>query len=147
MMKIAVSTSLMSAFYVTAMLRILDLFKWIDWKPTKFLNTIISDGLTRWIALFVILFVVSIILFMILQFVQLLPPVVWAIIIGLLMAFLTEWLIYDLPMERASFKRLSIPFFVVVLTAFVFLTETASFHRKSLENRNKLPYDTSAMVE
>lgn len=50
MFRVANSTSIAGSLYITVMLKILQLFSWIDWHPTKFLHNI-DDGLTRWIVL------------------------------------------------------------------------------------------------
>lgn len=144
MFKIANSTSIAGSLYLTGMLKFLQLFQWIDWHPTKFLHRI-DDGLTRWIVLFVILYIASFIFMMIVQYVQLVPVFVIGILLGLAVAFVAEWMIYDLPAEAKSFKKLSIPFLVVVVTATIFLAETAIYHRAHMKKRNKLPYNASVI--
>ncbi|MGM9951088.1 MAG: hypothetical protein ACI33P_13235 [Lysinibacillus sp.] len=144
MFRIASDTSIAGSLFITIMLKMLHLFKWIKWHPTKFLH-IVDDGLTRWIVLFVILYVASFIFFMIVQYIQKVPAFLTAIILGLAIAFVAEWIIYDLPAEAKSFKRLSIPFIVVVVTTSLFLTETATYHRAHLGKRNELPYKASVI--
>lgn len=144
MFKIANSTSIAGSLYLTSMLKFLQAFQWINWHPTKFLHRI-DDGLTRWIVLFVILYIASFIFMMIVQYIQLVPVFVIGILLGLAIAFVAEWMIYDLPAEAKSFKRLSIPFLVVVVTTTMFLAETAIYHRVHIGKRNKLPYNASVI--
>lgn len=144
MFKIANATSIAGSLFITVMLKMLQLFKWIDWHPTKFLH-IVNDGLTRWIVLFVILYIASFVFFMIVQYIQKVPAFLTAIILGLAIAFVAEWIIYDLTAQAKSFKRLSIPFIVVVVTTSLFLTETATYHRAHIGKRNELPYKASVI--
>ena len=140
--KIILATSIASSLYLTVMLKMLHFFNWIKWHPTKFLH-VVDDGLTRWVVLFVILAGASALVYLILMNVRRVPAIVLGIIFGLAIAFVAEWIIYDLSAEAKSFKRLSIPFIVIITTAAVFITETAIFHREQIEKGNELPYSTS----
>ncbi len=145
MLKVAHSTSIAASVYTTFMLKVLQLFSWIDWHPTKFLHRI-DDGLTRWVVLGVILYLASFIFMMIVQYIQMVPAFVVAILLGLAIAFVTEWVIYDLPAEAKSFKKLSIPFITIVLTTSLFLTDTAIYHRaQQIGKRNELPYKATVI--
>ena len=140
--KIIFATGIASSLYLTVMLKMLHFFNWIKWHPTKFLH-VVDDGLTRWVVLFVILAGASALVYLILMNVRRVPAIVLGIICGLAIAFVAEWIIYDLSAEAKSFKRLSIPFIVIITTAAVFITETAIFHREQIEKGNELPYSTS----
>lgn len=142
--KIVLATSIASSLFLTFMLKMLHFFKWIKWHPTKFLH-VVDDALTRWIVLFIILVVASILVYMILMNIRLVPAMVVGIITGLAIAFVAEWVIYDLPAEAKSFKRFSIPFIVIIVTTTVFIAETAIFHREQIEKGNELPYNTSVI--
>lgn len=140
--KIILATSIASSLYLTVMLKMLHFFNWIKWHPTKFLH-VVDDGLTRWVVLFVILAGASALVYLILMNIRRVPAIVLGIIFGLAIAFVAEWIIYDLSAEAKSFKRLSIPFIVIITTATVFIAETAIFHREQIEKGNELPYSTS----
>ena len=140
--RMILGTSIASSLYVTVMLKMLHFFKWIKWHPTKFLH-VVDDGLTRWIVLFAILAVVSALIYFVLMNIRFVPAIVVGIIVGLAIAFVAEWVIYDLSAEAKSFKRLSIPFIVIIATTTVFIAETAIFHREQIEKGNELPYDRS----
>ena len=144
MLRIANATSIAGSLLITVMLKMLQLFKWIHWHPTKFLH-IVNDGLTRWIVLFVILYIACFVFILIVQYIQKVPAFLTAIILGLAIAFVAEWIIYDLTAQAKSFKRLSIPFMVVVVTTTLFLTETATYHRAHIGKRNELPYKASVI--
>ena len=140
--KIILATSIASSLYLTVMLKMLHFFNWIKWHPTKFLH-VVDDGLTRWVVLFVILAGASALVYLILMNIRRVPAIVLGIIFGLAIAFVAEWIIYDLSAEAKSFKRLSIPFIVIITTATIFIAETAIFHREQIEKGNELPYSTS----
>ena len=140
--KIVLATSIASSLFLTFMLKMLHFFKWIKWHPTKFLH-VVDDALTRWVVLFAILAVASALVYLILMNIRFVPAIVVGIIAGLAIAFVAEWVIYDLPAEAKSFKRFSIPFIVIITTATVFIAETAIFHRQQIRKGNELPYDTS----
>lgn len=140
--KIILATSIASSLYLTVMLKMLHFFNWIKWHPTKFLH-VVDDGLTRWVVLFVILAGASALVYLMLMNIRRVPAIVLGIIFGLAIAFVAEWIIYDLSAEAKSFKRLSIPFIAIITTATVFIAETAIFHREQIEKGNELPYSTS----
>jgi len=140
--KIIVATGIASSLYLTVMLKMLQFVNWINWHPTKFLH-VVDDGLTRWIVLFVLLAVASMLVYLVLMNIRKIPAVIVGILFGLAIAFVAEWIIYDLSAEAKSFKLLSIPFIVIITTATVFIAETAIFHREQIEKGNELPYSTS----
>ena len=140
--KIIFATGIASSLYLTVMLKMLHFFNWIDWHPTTFLH-VVDDGLTRWMVLFALLAVVSMLVYLVLMNIRKVPSIVLGILFGLAIAFVAEWIIYDLSAEAKSFKRLSIPFIVIIVTSTVFIAETAIFHREQIEKGNELPYDTS----
>ena len=140
--KIILATSIASSLYLTVMLKMLHFFNWIKWHPTKFLH-VVDDGLTRWIVLFAILAVASMLVYLVLMNIRRVPAIVLGILFGLAIAFVAEWVIYDLSAEAKSFKRLSIPFIAIIATTTIFIAETAIFHREQIEKGNELPYDTS----
>ena len=88
----------------------------------------------------VLIFIANFILYLLMQYVQNVPPFITSLVIGGLFAIVAEWIIYDLPAEIYSFKKLSIPFIVTVVIAARFIIETASFHYKAQLERNRLPY-------
>ena len=140
--KIIFATGIASSLYLTVMLKMLHFFNWINWHPTTFLH-FVDDGLTRWMVLFALLAVVSMLVYLVLMNIRKVPSIVLGILFGLAIAFVAEWIIYDLSAEAKSFKRLSIPFIVIIVTSTVFIAETAIFHREQIEKGNELPYDTS----
>lgn len=140
-------TSLFSTVTLLIMFKLLQLFNWVNWHPTAFLKDAgMKDKVSRWLLLGIIVFIICMIVFLLLQYVQNVPPFLLSLIIGLAIAITAEWLIYDLKAEFASFKKLSIPFMVVIITASRFIIESAIFHRKHLGSRNnQLPYDASVI--
>ncbi len=142
-MYLAAITSIVSAIWLAVSLKFLHFLKFIDWRPVGFMKKWgIKDAFSAWLLLIIILFVVSLIIYLLSQYSWRVPAFITSLIIGIALAIMTEWLIYDLPAEKASFKKLSIPFIVVVVITCRFLIETAIFHygAKNLESRNKLMY-------
>ena len=142
--KLIFATSMAGSLFLTVMLKMLNFFNWIDWHPTKFLH-VVDDAVTRWIVLFFILVLMSMVVYIIVMNIRRVPAIVVGILVGLAIAFVAEWIIYDLPGEAKAFKRLSIPFIVITVTTTVFIAETAIFHREQIEKGNELPYSTSVI--
>ena len=132
-MLVTVWTSLVSAVFFALALKLLHLFHFISWKPVGFANRWgmeDSSAAGKWVLLICLLFVIAFIMYLIMQFVTSVPAVFTSFVIGLLLAMVTEWVIFDYPAEAASFKKLSIPFIVIVIIALRFIFETAAFHRR-----------------
>lgn len=132
MTKVAISTSIVNAFLMTLMLKVLQLFHIIKWHPTKFLTySAITEPLSRfekWLILGILLAVCSLILFYLCKYIPYKNVALTAFIVSLLIAIILNWIIQDLPFEVKSLKKLSIPFIVLVMMSFRFVSDTASFH-------------------
>ena len=132
MTKVAISTSIVNAFLLTFMLKVLQLFDIIKWHPTKFLtyNTM-TEPLSRfekWLILGILLAIMTLILFYLCKYIPYKNVALTGFIVSLLLAIILNWIIQDLPMEVKSLKKLSIPFIVIVMMSFRFVSDTASFH-------------------
>mgnify|MGYP007126063448 FL=1 len=147
MIYLAVMTSIFAALFLTLSLKILSLFHFIKWSPvgyTKEWGILVHNHWTiKWLFLIIIIFLISLIFYFIMQYVALVPPFITSLIIGVVLALIVEWVIFDLPAELSSFKKLSIPFMVVVVVTARFVFETAAYHYKAHGERNKLPYKDS----
>ncbi len=139
MWKIMTLTSLFVAVVLTFLLKVLRVFHWLKWHPTTFLKGDITDGFLRWIVLGILIFCGACILFIGLQFLYRLPTYIVGFVLGLGLAIVFEWWLLDLPWDRSSIKHLSIPFLVLITSTFIFITETATYHRESFVLRNNLP--------
>jgi len=64
------------------------------------------------------------------RYVYVIPAVFSSLLLGLFVTILLEWTALDLPLQLSSFKKLSIPFIVVVVCLLRFLLETANFHQR-----------------
>ncbi len=67
---------------------------------------------------------------MTMRYVYVIPAVFSSLLLGLFVTILLEWTALDLPLQLSSFKKLSIPFIVVVVCLLRFLLETANFHQR-----------------
>ncbi|EON72088.1 hypothetical protein [Lysinibacillus sphaericus] len=133
-MKIASITSIVGALTLVLCLRALQFFHLIDWSPIGFYKKweLFEDSskLFQWSFLTFVLFLCGFFLYVTLQYVHIIPAVLTSFLLGLIFTITLEWIILDLPLQSASFKKLSIPFMVVVICLLRFLLETANFHQK-----------------
>lgn len=133
-MKVASITAIVSAISLTILLKGLHYFHLIDWSPIGFYKKWDffedSSKLFQWSMLILFLFLLAFFLYVTLQFVHIIPAVFTSLLLGLLFTITIEWIALDLPLQLASFKKLSIPFMVVVICLLRFLLETANFHKK-----------------
>lgn len=149
MFYLAFLTSFFASLFLTIMLKVLEYFKFIRWNPvgyTKKLNVLEnSHESTQWMLLWFMIFLVTIILYLVMQFVIQVPPFLTSLVIGGVIALIVEWIIFNLSAELSSFKKLSVPFMVVVIMTSRFVFETAAFHYEANNSRNKLPYEDTVI--
>ncbi|WP_042473743.1 hypothetical protein [Bacillus ndiopicus] len=143
-MLLAIITCLVSAIGFSCALKILHYFSLISWHPIGFVKKWELDmaPFTAWLWLGLVLFILFLLLYILLQYTWRVPAFFTSLVVGLAIAFLTEWIIYDLPAEKASFKKLSIPFIVTTVMTCRFVIETAKFHyyNRKFAYRKKLMY-------
>lgn len=149
MFYLAFLTSFVASLFLTFMLKVLEYFKFIRWNPvgyTKKLNILEnSHESTQWMLLWFMIFIITFILYLVMQFVIQVPPFLTSLIIGGVIALITEWIIFNLSAELSSFKKLSVPFIIVVIITSRFVFETATYHYQASSSRNKLPYKDSVI--
>ncbi|MFJ7951801.1 hypothetical protein ACIQZG_09770 [Lysinibacillus sp. NPDC096418] len=133
-MKVASITAIVSAITLAICLKGLHYFHLIKWNPIGFYKKWElfegSSKLFQWSTLTLLLFLFAFLLYVILQYVHIIPAVFSSLLLGLLFTLIIEWVALDLPLQLDSFKKLSIPFIVVVVCLLRFLLETANFHMK-----------------
>lgn len=150
-MRVGYITSIVSAVLLAIVLKGLSYFHFVRWNPVKFLkdSTVFEDSskMTYWVIFVLIMFVLSFGLFVGSQYLYFLPAGFTSLLMGVIIGVLIEWKIYDLPPELTSFKKISIPFIVVIIMFCRFIMETAGYHykMKNLEGRKKLPYKSSVI--
>ncbi|MEO4052424.1 hypothetical protein [Solibacillus sp. CAU 1738] len=146
-MLLAVITSIVSAIWLAGSLKILHYFSLIDWHPVGFTKKwdIAENAFSSWMILILLLFIGSLILYLLMQYSWKVPAFLTSLVIGVAIAIVAEWIIYDLPAENESFQELSIPFIIIVVITCRFIIETAKFHyrTKNVDSRNKLMYKDS----
>lgn len=133
-MQIAVITSFVAACSMTLLLKGLHLFHFITWQPVGFLGKWGIEGLApveKWLVLVILCFFLALLLYSVFSFVPVRADIV-SFFVGLLAALIIEWLIFHYPFEVSSFKKLSIPFIVVMIVITRFIIETAVFARNNL---------------
>ena len=148
MIYLAVVTSLFASIFLTISLKLLSLFHFIKWSPVGYAKKLnILEGShwsVKWLFLLIIIFLITLLFYFAMQFVEMVPAFLTSLIIGSILALICEWIIFDLPAELKSFKKLSIPFMVTVVIAARFVFETAVFHYRA-HNEKKLPYKDSVV--
>lgn len=128
-------TALFSSLIVTVSLKGLHLFDFIKWHPVSFLKKLEWFEWTafeRWVILFLILAICAFVLLVVTQLLVMVPPFLLSLILGVVIALILEWQILNLPIELSSFKKLSIPFLIVVVTAMRLIVETARYRTITL---------------
>lgn len=133
-MKVASITSLVSALVLALCLKGFQYFHLIKWNPIGFYKKWDlfegSSKLFQWSFLILILFIIGFVLYITLRYVYIIPAVLSSFLLGLFLSITLEWIVLDLPLQSSSFKKLSIPFIVIVICLLRFLLETANFHQK-----------------
>lgn len=133
-MKVASITSLVSALFLALCLKGLQYLHLIKWNPIGFYKKWElfegSSKLFQWSFLILVLFIIGFLLFITLRYVYIIPAILSSFLLGLFLTITLEWIALDLPLQLSSFKKLSIPFMVVVICLLRFLLETANFHQR-----------------
>ncbi|WP_223553531.1 MULTISPECIES: hypothetical protein [Lysinibacillus] len=127
-------TSLVSALFLALCLKGLQYLHLIKWNPIGFYKKWElfegSSKLFQWSFLILVLFIIGFLLFITLRYVYIIPAILSSFLLGLFLTITLEWIALDLPLQLSSFKKLSIPFMVVVICLLRFLLETANFHQR-----------------
>ncbi|MED4885770.1 hypothetical protein MKY88_15225 [Lysinibacillus sp. FSL R7-0073] len=133
-MKIGTITSLVNALVLALCLKGLHYFNLIKWHPIGFYKKWgwfeESSNLFHWTFFIFLLFIIGLFVYMTMRYVYVIPAVFSSLLLGLFVTILLEWIALDLPLQLSSFKKLSIPFIVVVVCLLRFLLETANFHQR-----------------
>ncbi|KGR87096.1 MULTISPECIES: hypothetical protein [Lysinibacillus] len=133
-MKVATITALVNALVLALCLKGLHYFHLIKWHPIGFYKKWNwfeeSSKLFQWTFFIFLLFIIGLFLYMTMRYVYIIPAVFSSLLLGLLVTITLEWIALDLPLQLTSFKKLSIPFMVIVICLLRFLLETANFHQR-----------------
>ncbi|WP_445477695.1 hypothetical protein ACULLL_14580 [Lysinibacillus irui] len=135
-MKTAAITAFVNALVLALCLKGLHYFNLIKWHPIGFYKKWNwfedSSKLFQWTFFIILLFLIGLFLYMTMRYVYIIPAVFSSLLLGLLVTITLEWIVLDLPLQLTSFKKLSIPFIVIVVCLLRFLLETANFHQKEM---------------
>ena len=134
MLKLAITTSIVNAFIVTISLKLLQIFNFVPWHPTSFMDSIYFVRLfgapEKWLMLGVIAFIVSFILYMLSAAIPFVPGWISSIVAAIIIVFVVHSFIIDFQYKWSEMKKLSIPFAVVVLICCRFIIDTSIFYIK-----------------
>lgn len=132
MKSIALSTSFAATLFLIVMLKILDFFHFIKWNPIGFYKMFHifskSHVFVKWGILFIIIWAVCIVLFYISMLFMKIPVSITSIAVGLLIAFVLEWIILDADTLEKTIKKMSIPFICIIIISTRFLMESSIFN-------------------
>lgn len=136
LVKTAAITAFVNALVLALCLKGLHYFNLIKWHPIGFYKKWNwfedSSKLFQWSFFIILLFLIGLFLYMTMRYVYIIPAVFSSLLLGLLVTITLEWIVLDLPLQLTSFKKLSIPFIVIVVCLLRFLLETANFHQKEM---------------
>lgn len=136
LVKTAAITAFVNALVLALCLKGLHYFNLIKWHPIGFYKKWNwfedSSKLFQWTFFIILLFLIGLFLYMTMRYVYIIPAVFSSLLLGLLVTIILEWIVLDLPLQLTSFKKLSIPFIVIVVCLLRFLLETANFHQKEM---------------
>ncbi len=134
MLKLAITTSIVNAFIAVISLKLLQLFHFIPWHPTRFMNSIYFIRLfgapEKWLMLGIIIFIVSFLLYILCAAVPVIPGWISSIVATIIIVFIVYSLIIDFHYKWSEIRKLPIPFVVLVLICCRFVTETSVFYTK-----------------
>ena len=132
MLKLAITTSVVNAFIAVFSLKLLQVFKFIPWHPTRFMDSIYFVRLfgapEKWLMLGIIIFIASFLLYMICAAIPVVPGWLSSIIATIIIVFVVHSFIIDFQYKWSEMKKLPIPFVVLVLVCCRFVTETSVFY-------------------
>ena len=134
MLKLAITTSVVNAFIAIFSLKLLHVFHFIPWHPTRFMDKIYYVRLfgapEKWLMLGIIIFIVSLILYMLSAAIPFVPGWLSSIIAAIFIVFVVYSLIIDFQYSWSKIKKLPVPFVVLILFCCRFVTETSVFYTK-----------------
>lgn len=94
MIYLAIITSLCASIFLTFSLKVLSYLHFIKWNPvgyTKRLDILESSHpLIQWLFLVIVIFLITLILYFIMQFVELVPAFITSLVIGGILALICE---------------------------------------------------------
>ena len=122
MFKIAHYSCLFSSLFFVLFLKLLHMFHFIKWHPTKFLHAI-EDPFARYVVLFILIYFLTFILFLLSTTMKF--PAVGAFLVAVVVVLMVECVLMQ---KEILLKNISISFFVLSIIACRFIMETASFH-------------------
>lgn len=131
MLRLAHSSAIVSAILTTILLKGFHMFKFIDWKPTKFLN-MIDDPFFRYVILAIIIYVVALILFLCAMVIR--HSAIAALLVAVIIVLVVECVLLH---QKITWQNISISFLVLTIVNCRFIMETAFFHH-NLKNEKKV---------
>lgn len=131
---LSIITSMVAAMGTTILFKMLDYFQFIKWNPIGYTKTFLflkgTNVYLKWIILFLVIWGICFLLYYLgLLFIKI-PVSITSFTIGLIIAFVLEWIILDADSIEKTIKKISIPFICIVIVAVRFIMESAIFHYK-----------------
>lgn len=119
-------------------LKFLHFFKFIKWSPVgwskKHHILIGTHWSVKWVFLIVVLIILFAIFYLIVSFLEAIPPGILAVVLSVIVVIMAEWLIGGEKTFTEIVKSVSIPLLSITAIVFRFLAGTAVFMRKMTKN-------------
>lgn len=132
--KTFVFTSIFAALFMVISLKFLHIFKFIKWSPvswSKKWHVFASDHFSlKWLLLFLGLVVILAVLYLLVSFLDSIPPSISALSLSVISIILIEWLIGEPESLVKTLRSISVPLFAIIAIVLRFVTGTAVFMRK-----------------
>ncbi len=142
--KTFVYTSIFSALFMALSLKFLQLFDFVKWSPIgwfkKWQVLPAAHYSIKWLFLIVVLVILFAIVYLIISFLESIPPSVSALIFSIVAIVIIEWMISEPKTPIEAIRAISIPFLSITAIVLRFIAGTAVYMRKlSRKEGNELP--------
>lgn len=125
-------TSFFSTITMLISLKFMELFRFINWSPIgwgKESSLFPTMHFTvKWGLLSIVLFIVSLLLYIIMFYLHAIPPALSAIFFTILLVFLIEWFISEAKTPMEMMQSISVPLLAVTAMILRFISGTAVFY-------------------
>jgi len=132
--KAFVFTTIFGALFMTISLKLLHVFKFIKWSPVSWTKKLQFIGLnhysSKWLFLFLGIVVIFAVLYLVISFLDTIPPSISALTFSIIAIFLIEWMIGEPESFIKTVRSISIPLFAVIAIVLRFIAGTAVFMRQ-----------------
>lgn len=132
--KTFVYTTLFSALFMTLSLKFMELFSFIKWSPIGWAEKAALFSpfhfTVKWGILFLVLVIIFAVIYIIMSFLDSIPPALSALFLGVIAIIAVEWFISEPKSPIEVIKSISVPLLSITAIVLRFIAGTAVFHRE-----------------